>query len=188
MKNINHRKEVKSMFNKNFEKWNRPKSFWYADIMEGALGDFHCCIHKIRIYGYEKRVGSKDKKNYLRLFVKRKVGSISDPTANNKLKMTYQTIPANCIDKDLSFVVETCIEAKRQGVKRRIQKLQEMIDDIPDRKKRIEKRKDHLQSILDNNKITKDNFFWSDRDINSQPKKLNISDKYSDDNTMYTFD
>ena len=61
-----------------------------------------------------------------------------------------------------------------------------MIDDIPNRKKRIENRRDHLQSILDNNKIDKDNFLWSDRDINAQPKKLNISDKHSDDYTMYT--
>tara|TARA_A100001391_G_scaffold126023_1_gene86143 strand:- start:614 stop:1141 length:528 start_codon:yes stop_codon:yes gene_type:complete len=175
------------MFNKNSEKWNRPKSFWYADITEGALGDFHCSIHKIRIYGYEKRVGRKDKKNYLRLSVKRKVGSISNPSNKHKLQIVYQTIPANCIDKDLSFVVETCIEAKRQGVKRRIKRLQENIDDIPNYKKRIEDRKNHLQSILDNNKINKDNFFWSDRDINAQPKKLHISDS-TDESTMYTFD
>jgi len=174
------------MFDKNSEQWTRPKSFWYADIMEGAYGDFHCSIHKLRIYGYEKRIGKKDKKNYLRLSVKRKVGSISNPSEKHKLKMVYKTIPANCIDKDLSFIVEACIVAQKESVKRRIHKLQEMIDDIPNRKKRIENRRDHLQSILDNNKIDKDNFLWSDRDINAQPKKLNISDKHSDDFTMYT--
>lgn len=175
------------MFDKNSEKWNKPKSFWYADIMEGSLGDFHCSVHKIKIYGYEKGIGRKDKTNYLRLAVKRKVGSLSNHNEKHKVQMVYKTIIANRIDKDLSFIVAVCIEAKKQGVKRRIKKLQENIDDIPNYKKRLEDRKNHLQSILDNNKINKDNFSWSDRDINAQPKKLNISEDYSDAYTMYTF-
>jgi len=172
------------MFDKVSETWTKPKTFWYADIMEGSLGDFHCTIHKIKIYGYQKRIGKRDKKNYLRLTYKAKIGSLSNHYAKHKLQTVYKTIPANCIDKDLDFVVETCIEAKRQGLKRRIQKLQEQIDDIPRYKKKIEDRKKHLESILDNNKIDKENFFWSDRDIDAPPKKLNISDKCTNE-TMY---
>ena len=100
--------------------------------------------------------------------------------------MVYQTIGANCIDKDLNFVIEACIEAQKRSVKKKIQKLQDKIDDVPNYKKKLEDRQKHLQSILDNNKIDKDNFRWSERDINAEPKKLHISDKHSDDYTMYS--
>lgn len=174
------------MFDKSSERWTKPKTFWYADIHELAFGDCHCSIHKIKIYGYEKRIGRKDKKNYLRLAVKRKVGSLSNHLAKHKVQMVYQTIGANCIDKDLNFVIEACIEAQKRSVKKKIQKLQDKIDDVPNYKKKLEDRQKHLQSILDNNKIDKDNFRWSERDINAEPKKLHISDKHSDDYTMYS--
>ena len=174
------------MFDKVSETWTKPKTFWYADIMEGALGDFHCTIHKIKIYGYQKRIGKRDKKNYLRLTYKAKIGSLSNHYAKHKLQTVYKTIPANCIDKDLDFVVATCIEAKKRSVKNKIQRLQDKIDDVPNYKKKLEDRQNHLKSVLENNKIDKDNFLWSDRDVNADPKKLNISDKHSDDYTMYS--
>ncbi len=176
------------MFDKTNERWTKPKTFWYADIHETSFGDCHCSIHKIKIYGYTKVIGRMDKKNYLRLAVKRKVGSLSNPSAKHKLQMVYQRVGANCIDKDLSFVIEACIEAQKRSVKNKIQRLQDKIDDVPNYKKKLEDRQNHLKSVLENNKIDKDNFLWSDRDVNADPKKLNISDKYSDDNTMYTFD
>ena len=176
------------MFDKTNERWTKPKTFWYADIHETSFGDCHCSIHKIKIYGYTKVIGRMDKKNYLRLAVKRKVGSLSNPSAKHKLQMVYQRVGANCIDKDLSFVIEACIEAQKRSVKNKIQRLQDKIDDVPNYKKKLEDRQNHLKSVLENNKIDKDNFLWSDRDVNADPKKLNISDKYSDDTTMYTFD
>tara|TARA_R100000773_G_C4184083_1_gene92579 strand:+ start:135 stop:665 length:531 start_codon:yes stop_codon:yes gene_type:complete len=174
------------MFDKTHERWTKPKTFWYADIHELSFGDCHCSIHKIKIYGYTKVIGRMDKKNYLRLAVKRKVGSLSNPSAKHKLQMVYQRVGANCIDKDLSFVIEACIEAQKRSVKNKIQRLQDKIDDVPNYKKKLEDRQNHLKSILENNKIDKDNFLWSDRDVNADPKKLNISDKHSDDYTMYS--
>jgi|TARA_R110000823_G_C15650869_1_gene470954 hypothetical protein len=162
------------MFDKKIEKWKSPKTFWLADIIESTSG-FHCSIRKVKIYGYEKR-RSRDGRNLLRIAQKGKVGKLFDSSTKLKVQMVYNCIRPNEIDKDLDFIVNTCIEAKKRDILRKVNDLQKSIDDIPNRKLQLEQRKKHLEDLIKHNKVSKEEYSWSvygkDCDKKGDPLKV----------------
>ena len=165
------------MFDKKLENWKSPKTFWLADIMESTTG-FHCSIRKIKIYGYEK-VRSRDGRNLLRITQKGKVGKLFDRSRKLKTQMVHKHIRPNEIDKDLDFIINTCVEAKKRDILRKVNDLQESINDIPNRKLQLEQRKKHLEDLIKNNKISKDEYSWNvfGKDCSKKGSPLKIYSK-----------